>query len=89
LPSGFAADFPVNLLAVTDIEHPGVVGLNSRKPPLDQGCHLPTVKVGVQKLSGHMKIEMKYCTQLWNSDTLPAEVGKCGELVLTKTPTTM
>jgi hypothetical protein len=32
---------------------------------------------------------MKYCTQLWNNDTLPAAVGKWGDAVLVKTPITI
>jgi hypothetical protein len=55
----------------------------------DQGAHLPTVKVGVQKLSGQKRTEMKYCAQLWSDARLPAVVGKCGDAVLRKIPIRM
>jgi hypothetical protein len=55
----------------------------------DQGVHLPTVKVGVQKLSGQKRTEMKYCAQLWSDARLPAVVGKCGDAVLRKIPIRM
>jgi hypothetical protein len=41
---------------------PGAEASASRA--LRQGDHLPTVKVGFQKLSGHRMTETKYCTQL-------------------------
>ena len=44
------------------------------------------MKVGVQKLSGQTRTEMKYCTQLWR---LPDVVGRCGDAVLKKTPIRM
>jgi hypothetical protein len=62
------------------------------RPPdltIDQGVHLPTVKAGCQKLRGQRKTERKYCTQLWNNEILPADVGRWGAAVLVTTPITM
>jgi len=50
------------------------------------GVHLLNVRVGCQKLSGHKKIEMKYCTQLCSDARLPAVDGIWGGAVLWKTP---
>jgi hypothetical protein len=52
-------------------------------------CHLPTVKVGPQRLSGQKRTEMKYCTQLWIPGMVPGDPGKCGDAVLTNTPMRM
>jgi hypothetical protein len=51
--------------------------------------HLPTLKVGCQKLRGQRRIEMKYWIQLWSAAPENAAVGKCGAAVLTKTPIKM
>jgi hypothetical protein len=42
------------------------------------------VKVGVQKLKGQKKTEMKYCSQLWS--VFEPSLGIWGVAVLTRTP---
>jgi hypothetical protein len=49
---------------------------------LPVNVHLPTVKVGCQKLRGQKKTEMTYCTQLWSDAELPVVDGKWGGAVL-------
>jgi hypothetical protein len=54
-----------------------------------QGVHLPTVKVGCQRLNGQAIIEMRYWTQLWSDAVLPETVGRWGADVLKKIPMRM
>jgi hypothetical protein len=57
--------------------------------PDHQGIHLPSVKIGCQRLSGQKRTDMKYCPQLWIDDTLLGVAGKWGAAVLKKMPNRM
>jgi hypothetical protein len=48
----------------------------------NQGIHLPSVKIGCQRLRGQKRIEMMYWPQLCIDDALPGVVGKWGAAVL-------
>jgi hypothetical protein len=50
------------------------------------GVHLPSVKIGCQRLSGQKRTEMMYWPQLCSDEALPGVVGRWGAAVLKKMP---
>jgi hypothetical protein len=65
---------------------PGFPAIGTRPP---QPVHLPSVKIGCQRLSGQNRTEMMYCPQLCSAAALLGVAGTWGVAVLRTTPIRM